>query len=316
MKKRFTAERIVFDPERRKFKGHFELFASPSELAREIFHHLMAIGTSRCPQGFDKVMGAERYGYTLHYVRAGEFLHTIDNRTFAVRNGGVCLLDAGRQRRLQNKGRKTVQLWWFMFDGAAMPRLFAELRATGKPVFEGIARRWFESRFHQLWRLIAERPPACEAKVHAVLSDVLAELHARRLREMDHLALSESSPAHSEKVRLALDFTARMYAKDIGLKHFAESLHMNIHHFCRKFRQEVGMAPIHYLYRFRVNQAQRLLVHTDRSIREIAGLVGIPDPGLFARAFHKHTGASPHAYRKKEQAKHNRSSATPAPAPS
>jgi YesN/AraC family two-component response regulator len=169
------------------------------------------------------------------------------------------------------------------------------------PVFDGVSRERFEKLYHELWQVIARKPPAYEATAHAVLSAMLAELFAARARDRGLIKSSESAAAVSEKVRMALDFVARLYTENIGLKHFAEAVHLNVHHFSRKFRQEVGTSPIQYLYRFRVEQAKRLLADTARPVGEIARLVGIPDQRYFVRLFQKHTGDSPHAFRKKER---------------
>ena len=59
------------------------------------------------------------------------------------------------------------------------------------------------------------------------------------------------------------------------------------------------MSPIDYLHRWRVRQARRLLEETGRSVTDIAGAVGFPDSGHFARVFRQETGVSPREYRRK-----------------
>ena len=58
------------------------------------------------------------------------------------------------------------------------------------------------------------------------------------------------------------------------------------------------MAPIQYLYQFRIAQAKRLLADTDRPVGEIARLVGMPDQRHFARLFRRRTGRTPRAFRR------------------
>jgi AraC-like DNA-binding protein len=65
--------------------------------------------------------------------------------------------------------------------------------------------------------------------------------------------------------------------------------------FC--FRQELGISPIKYLQRFRINQAKLLLKASQKSITEIAFEVGFLDSGYFSRIFHRETGVSPGDYR-------------------
>ena len=63
------------------------------------------------------------------------------------------------------------------------------------------------------------------------------------------------------------------------------------------FRKELGVTPIAYLNRYRVNQARQLLTDTSKSITEIALEVGFSDSGYFSRVFRREVGVSPEAYR-------------------
>jgi AraC-like DNA-binding protein len=64
------------------------------------------------------------------------------------------------------------------------------------------------------------------------------------------------------------------------------------------FRREVGMTPISYLNRYRVNQAKQLLGEGEKSVTEIAMSVGFSDSSYFGRVFRRQVGVSPDAYRR------------------
>jgi AraC-type DNA-binding domain-containing proteins len=64
------------------------------------------------------------------------------------------------------------------------------------------------------------------------------------------------------------------------------------------FRQELGTTPVEYLNRYRVLQARRLLVESDKSITNIALEVGFSSSSYFSRVFRKEVGLSPEAYRR------------------
>ena len=66
----------------------------------------------------------------------------------------------------------------------------------------------------------------------------------------------------------------------------------------RIFQRELGLSPWAYLTRLRIEHARSLLLAAEHmSIAEIAQRVGFSDPAYFARAFRRHTGKSPVAYR-------------------
>ena len=63
-------------------------------------------------------------------------------------------------------------------------------------------------------------------------------------------------------------------------------------------RKELGITPIAYLNRYRVNQAKNLLTTTYKNITEIAMEVGFSDSSYFSRVFRLEVCMSPEAYRR------------------
>ncbi|MBQ7206697.1 MAG: helix-turn-helix domain-containing protein [Lentisphaeria bacterium] len=63
-------------------------------------------------------------------------------------------------------------------------------------------------------------------------------------------------------------------------------------------RRSIGQGAAEYVIRCRVEQARDLLEHTEKSVSEIAVSVGFYDTSHFIRAFRRHTGMTPGAYRK------------------
>ena len=53
-----------------------------------------------------------------------------------------------------------------------------------------------------------------------------------------------------------------------------------------------------YIRDIRMEQAKKLLLHTDKKLYEIAGEVGYADPKYFSRVFREQTGSLQADYRK------------------
>jgi AraC-like DNA-binding protein len=82
----------------------------------------------------------------------------------------------------------------------------------------------------------------------------------------------------------------------------AELVSLNPAYLSRLFRQHLGLPPIGYLARLRVERASVLLSQTDLSVAQVARAVGWPDSNYFARRFRALSGLSPTAYRKRRSA--------------
>jgi len=211
----------------------------------------------------------------------------------------VCLLDCGKRFEQGNDQPRTTDLWWIVFHGRETPRIVAQLGAERNPVFNHVPRRRFQFLFRQLWAVMARKPIAYEARAHAILAAILAELFVARVRQADITRQIGREAKLSERVQIAIECMTRFGQDRIGLKEIAGRVGLSLHYFARKFRREVGMAPIQYLNRFRIDQAKRLLTTSDKPVGEIGRLVGILDPGYFSRLFRKLAGESPDVYRKR-----------------
>lgn len=98
-------------------------------------------------------------------------------------------------------------------------------------------------------------------------------------------------------VRKAMAYIHEHYAESLTRKEIAQHVSIAEDHLTFCFRQELGTTPIKYLQRYRVNQARRLLLESDKMITEIAHLVGFSDGSYFSRVFHRETGMSPEKFR-------------------
>lgn len=67
--------------------------------------------------------------------------------------------------------------------------------------------------------------------------------------------------------------------------------------FARRFTELVGVPPLSYLTRWRMELALRALRSSDRTIADIASEVGYDSEFSFSRAFKRHLGAAPSTYR-------------------
>jgi AraC-like DNA-binding protein len=89
------------------------------------------------------------------------------------------------------------------------------------------------------------------------------------------------------------------YAEVLTLSQLARTAHLSVSHLLRVFKEAMGVSPIEYLIRVRMNKARELLAGTDLSMTEIGFRIGFLDSNYFARQFKKVTGISPREYRKR-----------------
>lgn len=111
---------------------------------------------------------------------------------------------------------------------------------------------------------------------------------------------TNASGQHPVNLKKALErifsFIDDNYNRPISLNEAAEVANFSIPHFCRLFRQTVGMSFIDYLNHYRINKSIQYL-KKGTAITEIAQLTGFNSINSYIRTFKKYMTLSPSKYK-------------------
>jgi AraC-like DNA-binding protein len=131
-----------------------------------------------------------------------------------------------------------------------------------------------------------------------------ARLHCRpRLNIVTHTRQAETTlqlrgglpPNALRRVREYIDSHLN---ETIELEKLATTAGLSLHHFARAFKKSTGVPPHGYVLSQRLDRARDLLVHTDKSLAEIALAGGFSDQSHLARQFRQTFGVSPAVFRR------------------
>jgi AraC-like DNA-binding protein len=167
------------------------------------------------------------------------------------------------------------------------------------------ARRWVEPVFGLLRDEADGDTPGMTA-VLAKMADVfLTEIVRGYLSGLDALAAAVPPAATGDPsvgAALALlraqpdtPWTVADLARKVGLSRTA---------LAARFRDLVGEPPMSYLARVRLGQAAGYLSTTDKTVRQIARLVGYESEASLSKAFRRAFGCAPGEYRRQQAAAH------------
>lgn len=129
----------------------------------------------------------------------------------------------------------------------------------------------------------------------AALTALATELAVRVARKLD------DRPAHPYAQRMArLDaLIAANLRRRWRVEEYAAALGLTPTHLSRITRQETGLSASRYIERHVFQEARRLLAYTRAGTAEIAWMLGFQDASYFSRAFRRHCGMPPGAYRRR-----------------
>lgn len=142
-----------------------------------------------------------------------------------------------------------------------------------------------------------ERPAAGQDRAVSFLAGLIAVWLERQVELMPDY---EMNPDASR--RLTAAFTALVeeeFREGYSVSHYAAELGVTPTHLSRACNVACGL-PASAILADRVHfEARKMLLDTRMQVKDIADALGFRSAAYFTRAFHKHTGVSPSAFRKR-----------------
>ncbi|MDF2522796.1 MAG: AraC family transcriptional regulator [Clostridiales bacterium] len=125
-------------------------------------------------------------------------------------------------------------------------------------------------------------------------------LISRALKMEWENSIKNKSPKIKELVQAAVSYIQNNYERDISLADIAKFVFLSPSYFIRAFKEEMGISPINYLLKIRIERAKELLEETESKISDIALNVGFSNQQRFNEIFKKHVKMTPLQYRKQK----------------
>lgn len=232
-------------------------------------------------------------GMLFQYSLSGSGWLEIDGMKREVPRGHAFLVELPGEHRYyyDPASKQPWEVLWIRFDGR-----------TAKPYWEQLCR---QSRIVQLDKesapirfLLSLYADAKGERLHgpAVMSSRVYEwlVHAwEAVLGPGHQATNEPGEAFP----LALQWMKEHLHRPITLQELADREQLSKYHFCKQFHHKLGMTPIAYLNKLRMEQAVSLLASTDLPVADIARMTGFESSGYFAKVFKRIVGGTPSEYR-------------------
>ena len=162
------------------------------------------------------------------------------------------------------------------FDGDEECR---ELRFVLQSMFE-LGRRRQESSRMELEAMTALLAAVMSRSLESAMSDLSGDADLRR------------------PIEPALRYVSGGYMRPIRVEELAASCAMSVSYFRKVFARIMGMPPLEYVNRYRINRALNLLRGTDETVLQVAVQTGFPSVATFDRNFRRYVGKSPAEWRR------------------
>ncbi|NLD49961.1 MAG: AraC family transcriptional regulator [Clostridiaceae bacterium] len=126
-------------------------------------------------------------------------------------------------------------------------------------------------------------------------------LISRALKMEWENSIKNKSPKLKELISVSVNYINNNFERDISLKDIARYVFLSSSYFTRAFKEEIGISPINYLLKVRVERAKELLTDTDLKVSDIALSVGFSNQQRFNDIFKKYVKLTPLQFKKKSR---------------
>ena len=120
-----------------------------------------------------------------------------------------------------------------------------------------------------------------------------------RLTPISAVAVSQASSRKAAQIEKFRSMVDDGFKKHLPMGDYASALGITPGQLSRLCREVLGVSSLDVVNARVIHEAQRVLVYTGNSVKQLAYALGFADETYFCRFFRKHTGLSPKAFRAK-----------------
>lgn len=130
--------------------------------------------------------------------------------------------------------------------------------------------------------------------VYSLMSELISLLLRDEInQEKSKISHTDTDMRNSKIIAPALSKIFQDYDKTISIDELAALCNLSKYHFCRVFKEQMGVTAVQYIIRYRISLAETLLKEGVLKINEVAYACGFRDLSYFYRCYKKIKGISP-----------------------
>ncbi len=224
--------------------------------------------------------------YNMHFIMEGKVEFTFDKENIVLSKGDVFSMFPGSTFRYRLASSDTpLQMIWISMDGAQASDLFASAGFSKlSPYLFEVMSKELEVTLRQLF--LSQK---YDLKRYTELCSII-------YRVFSLLIPSDESDKHKHGrenwISRSIAYMDTHYLEKISVRDVADYLSIHRAYFSKLFSEQMGISPVHYLQKLRMNKAEELL-KSSYTISEISLMLGYSDPYAFTHAFRNYHGGTP-----------------------
>lgn len=238
----------------------------------------------------------------LTYITAGKVLHTLDGQEQTLGTGDYFIVDYGSRhsyRAIGETGYGNIDCLFLpelldpSLKGTVSLRIVLDhylLHYNIRALTQNPAHMAFHDEDGRILELLGRMRQESEGQAPGyteLLRCYLVEILLLTMRRLDD---ASSAAAGNDICGFLAAYVRDHYMEQISLQELAGRLNYSVSYISRIFKNGMGMSFMSYLQNYRVAEGCRLLASSDRTMEEVAAMVGYRDAKFFASLIRRFRG--------------------------
>ena len=244
--------------------------------------------------------------FELCYVESGAISLHLEDKSLDIAEGSTVIIPPNMRHSYSSPAGNLSRAFVICFE--CLSQTLGLISARPIPADEGeifclktIIREYpktYRMNSRELLELIPSPAFGGQQAIILQLEYLLISLMRRNLSSgVSEVVLLSGERFHSDLVKIIKDYLRSNVRNKIDLADVCSYMNYSRSFICKIFKAQTGETVITYFNRLKINEGRRLLAETDKSIGEIAEMLGFSEAKYFGASFKKELGISPTEHR-------------------
>ncbi|MDO5517560.1 MAG: AraC family transcriptional regulator [Clostridium sp.] len=227
--------------------------------------------------------------YIIHYIIKGSGTFVVNNTKYKINEGESFIIAPYTTVWYFPDKRTPWEYTWIEFSGEYVNQILSNMSISiNNPIFPYIEKKYILKYFERAvnGNLLQEKKNEAAGIVYTILGcigDVLSQI-GNNLSENDIRLSNAITYIHTN-----------YYCQNFKVEKLCCMLNLSRTTLYRLFKEDIGMSPMEYLKKYRIEQAKKMLLKK-ASVKSTALSCGFTDPLYFSKQFTQVVGVCPSKY--------------------